>query len=340
MKDKIKRTLASLLVAGSTIFSSNLSCAQNNYPKPTETTLTQEDSEWIKEFDLDSDEVLKFKQAGFYSLQYADLITNNVPLEYAISKKSKFSFSRISMLYNSPLRNSKISDKKTKEIYGDKIHYTDFGDLEKATFGEDENSESRLEVPKDLAIFLISSYNRPRIENPNKFQKQIFEQAIDLGYKDFEKLKSLPPKQAIQLAVDITARKMSYLDVDHDQGFIKKYGKHLPHDEYFKLRIGDCDKYRFVVQAIFDYFKTFNPHLKNVYIASEWLGAEDDKTHSWNSITIIQKNRIVCSHIDPTTYDGLGQTKEALESASRYIDRKNFTEDFLRDLATKGLVDW
>ena len=251
---------------------------------------------------------------GFY-------LENNIPLEYA-SQRSYLQPYQIIRLYKSHLRNSKISKSKTKEIYGLNIEYKDFSELEIKV-------QEEIPIPLDLAKFFLSPLHTPKIKDKDKFYSEILEQAEKIGYTK-QKLQNLHPKQAIQVAVDITASKLEYLNVDLDKKFIKKYGRNLPIEKYFELGKGDCDKYASITQAIFNYFRTFNQNLKNVYITSNLLGGEI-QPHSWNCVVVLEKNRIICSHIDPTFYDSTGN----LESPSNYVDKESFIKKFYKAINSK-----
>lgn len=307
------------------------------------------DIPWLVKYNLEPKQTLKYKQTGINRYGWAAALKNNlkpediekykgkgftpdeasflliykVPLEFALSKKTEFDVLDICALYPSALRNSKISPKTTEQIYQDNIFYSDFNKLQI----NDSSSTLQISVPKDLALFLIQPINSPEIKDKEKFSHLVLEEAEKLKYSQ-EKIKTLSPKSAIKLAVDITSRRISYFDVDRDKDFIVKHGEHLSSDKYFEIGLGDCDKYQKITQAVFDIFREINPGLQNVYLTSSRLGGKTDIQHAWNTVVYLNTDRIYYSQIDPTFYDS---TKK-LEAGSFHLDKANFRENFYKSI--------
>lgn len=210
-----------------------------------------------------------------------------------------------------------ISPKNVREIYGGDIEYVDFSKL------EIDGGDMAREVPFDLASFFSSKIlNRPRIKDWNKFEKLVNETALQIGY-ELKKIESMKAKRAIKAVVEIVSHRLTPFLVDDDAEFVKKYGKELPIERYFELGMGDCDKYRDSVIGVFSLFKQQNPNLRNVYVSNSRLGGRVIP-HAWNSIVVLEKDKIKLSHIDVCRYDeGLG-----LEATDYHIDRKNFKKPF------------
>lgn len=310
------------------------------------------DIPWLVKYDLEPKQTLKYKQTGINRYGWAAALKNNlkpediekykgkgftpdeasflliykVPLEFALSRKTEFEVLDICGLYPSALRNSKISPKTTEQIYKNNIFYSDFNKLEI----NDSQSTSQISVPKDLALFLIQPINSPEIKDKEKFSHLVLEEAEKLKYSQ-ENIKTLSPKAAIKLAVDITTRRITYFDVDRDKDFIAKHGRSLGSDKYFEIGLGDCDKYQKITQAVFDILREINPGLQNVYLTSSRLGGKRDILHAWNTVLYLRDDKIYCSQIDPTFYDS---TKK-LEAESFHLDKENFRENFYKSLITK-----
>jgi hypothetical protein len=255
-------------------------------------------------------EAARYRKAGCSLYETSDLIESNIPLDYYSKRKDYLSCYEIEKVINSPFRDSKISTKSAKELYGDNVNYYDFGKLDFS------GNEEIVELPKDLVKMMALRNMGPRIRNPDKFRSQVLETASSIGYKE-EDFKNLVARAAIMAAVKIVDKKIKYFDVDGDANFTKKYGEHLPHDEYFDIGEGDCDKYSALTQAIFQMIKEGNPHLNNVYVASSIFG--NPQLHEWNTVFVARKDRLDFSQIDPTRYQ-VGK----FEASDELIDKKNF----------------
>jgi hypothetical protein len=271
----------------------------------------------------------KFYDTGFSVLDSVYFAGEEIPLEYALFRKNTLKCERIIDAYSSPFRDNPISKKTTRETYQENITYHNFNKL------QIPESKEKLPIPLDLTRFFIESYNLPKIKNPKRFRKQVLQEAKKLG-KSLEDISTMSPKDSIKLAVDIVSQKMTWTDVDpHLGAFAIKHGIGLPHDKYFELGQGDCDKYARITQAIHEIFKKENQALKNIYLTSgSELGGRDIK-HEWNSILVLTKDGILISHIDPVFYDS---PKKALEVSTNLLDKKrhlnlrSFREDFYYEL--------
>lgn len=199
----------------------------------------------------------------------------------------------------------KKSEDSTFEKYGKNIVYFDF-----SQFDEGLVPNEKIKLPKDLEEYLDSIFSTPEIKNPQQFKEDFWEEAYRLNYS-VEKFKKMSVKEAIMAAVEITASRYTYMEVDDKKGeFVKKYGDSHPDDFYFHLGLGDCDKYRASTIAAFSIIKDFNPKLENVYLSTEELGGTMEG-HAWVSVLIPQKTCLWLSHIDPTFYDN----DDSLEAA-------------------------
>jgi len=213
----------------------------------------------------------------------------------------------------------------TRKRYGKRIIYYDFSKIPN-NFVLTEKTK----LPKDLKKFLDDEFNNPRIKNPSRFEKEVQEEAANLGFS-LDELKRAGFREVITAAVKIVASRLDYYPVDLDKSFIKKYGEYRSADFYFHLKLGDCDKYRDAVIAIFNLVKKSNKRLKNVYLSREKLGGNPDNRHAWVSILIPQKNYLILSHIDPTFYDA---DNNHLEASSFHIclERNIFIAYFYKEL--------
>lgn len=213
----------------------------------------------------------------------------------------------------------------TREKYGKKISYYDFSKIP-----DNLVLDKKIKLSKDLEIFLNNKFNNPRIKNYSRFEKEVWEEASKFGYR-LDELRNTNFKEVIIAAVKIVASRLDYYSVDLDKSFIRKYGKYQSADFYFHLKLGDCDKYRDAVIAVFNMVKRLNRQLKNVYLSKEGLGGNLDTNHAWVSVLIPQKNYLILSHIDPTLYDA----SNFLEAGSFYVCLENdiFIAYFYRELA-------
>jgi hypothetical protein len=206
------------------------------------------------------------------------------------------------------------SDGETWKKYGRNIFYYDLSEIPENSIEPD-----LVALPADLEEYINAKYHLPNIENKEKFSADFWEEAQKLGYTK-QSLAKMGPKDAIMAAVKITAARFTYFLVDTDKNFTKKYGKNLPIEEYFHLKLGDCDKYRDATIAAFAIVKSFNPKLKNVYLTNQELGGRGMVTmHAWVAIVIPAKDRLMLSHIDPTFYDSGG----SLEADKFHITLKH-----------------
>ena len=206
------------------------------------------------------------------------------------------------------------SDGETWKRYGRNVIYFNFSSIPDSAIGLEP-----IELPNDLNEFINAKYNLPQIQNKEKFSADFWEEAVKLGYSK-EAFSKMAPKDAIMAAVKITAARFSYFLVDNNKEFIKKYGRSLPLEEYFHMKLGDCDKYRDATIAGFAIIKDLNPKLKNIYLTSQELGGRGMVTmHAWVAIVISAEKHLILSHIDPTFYDSGGK----LEADKFHITLKN-----------------
>ncbi|MCK5322382.1 MAG: hypothetical protein KAJ47_03900 [Candidatus Aenigmarchaeota archaeon] len=229
-----------------------------------------------------------------------------------------------------------ISERNTKEIYRDNLIYTDFKDLK---IPRDEKFTHQ--IPKDMALHMISE-NRPHIEDIDRFSSKVFETANKLGYSKKD-IKNMNPKEAIELSQKIVCENIKYYFVDDDKEFKKcfeeeipkfKWGyRTLPHDRYFEIGLGDCDKYSALNTAVFDLLKKENRHLKNVYVFEEIGGTKE--RHSWNSVLYLKENKAYISHINPQDFneDILYRILYAQTTRERnYLNSTTIIDDIYKEL--------
>lgn len=205
-------------------------------------------------------------------------------------------------VFGAKVFNAAISDfdsVPTHKRYGKNIIYYDF-------FKIPDNLiiDIGIKLPHDLKKFLKSKWNSPGIKNRSHFEQEVWEEANKLGYTP-DKVKNMGVKEAIMAAVKIVASRLTFCYVDRDD-FAEKHGAFLPHDVYFHLKLGDCDKYRGITIGVFNIIKKLNLKLQNVYLSTEELGGNSGTGHAWVSVVIPQHNYLVLSHIDPTFYDTSG----------------------------------
>jgi hypothetical protein len=202
----------------------------------------------------------------------------------------------------------------THERYGKNIVYFNFSEIPINGL-----SSEKIDLSADLKKRL-KDYD-PVIDDTRQFEHDFWGEANKIGYTACL-LGSMNIKEVISAIVEIVVSRLSYAYVDTDTVFTKKFGKHLPADRYFHLGLGDCDKYRDVVIAAFKIVKALNPGLKNTYVSAQYLGGNVE-THAWNSVIILDDDRIILSHIDPQRYDLYGR----LEAVYPYI---TLAHDFYR----------
>jgi len=206
-----------------------------------------------------------------------------------------------------------VQEITTRETYGQNIVYYDFSKIPFDSLILDQ----KISPPTDLQQYFDDNFNNPRIRNEAKFEKIFWKEANRLGLtaNDFQKMN---PFQAILSIVKIVSARFTYYDVDKDSNFIKRYGEHLPIEDYFEIGLGDCDKYRDATLAAFKVIKSLNPSfLQNIYLTNELGG--NHQPHAWVAIVIIQKDQLILSHIDPTFFDNGGK----LETDNFHINLKN-----------------
>ena len=195
----------------------------------------------------------------------------------------------------------------TYKKYGKQIIYYDFSKIP-----NDLVLDRKIKLPKDLREFIKDEHNNPKIENPTRFEQEIWQEAHELGYT-FDKFKNASVKEAIGASVEIVVSRLTYFLVDdEDKEFIKKHGAFRSLDYYFHWKSGDCDKYRDATIGVFNIIKKLNPDLKNVYLSQSSLGGNNFRPHAWVAIVIPQNDCLVLSHIDPTFYDN-GNSLEATD---------------------------
>jgi len=215
--------------------------------------------------------------------------------------------------------------------YGDNIVYYDFSKIPVSSLVLNK----KISVPDDLKKYLDDKYNNPRIEDSLRFAQDFWEEAAKLGFNP-DQFKVMTVRQTIRAIVKIIGSRFTYLDVDNERSaFAKEYGTYLSTDTYFHLGLGDCDKYTFATIAGFHLVKESNPRLQNVYLSRKDLGGYNIY-YAWISVLILQENRLVLSHIDPTFADNDGK----LEADDFHlILRSNiFIADFYRSLS--GYENW
>lgn len=193
----------------------------------------------------------------------------------------------------------------TYERYGKNIIYYDFSKIP-----DNLILDTKIRLPEDLEKFLYYKYNNPAIENPSRFEQEVWEEANKLGYTP-DKFRNANFREAIMATVEIVVSRLTPYRVDKETDFVEKYGRHLSDDTYFHLKLGDCDKYRNNTIGVFNIVKKLNPKLQNVYLSIQELGGNFGTSHAWVSVVILQHNYLVLSHIDPTFYDTGGGPFEA-----------------------------
>ncbi|MGV8151951.1 MAG: hypothetical protein ACP5OG_02630 [Candidatus Nanoarchaeia archaeon] len=189
----------------------------------------------------------------------------------------------------------KTSGKTTYNIYGMNIFYTDFNKID-----FDLIPKEVIKIPKDWKNYFY--YNRVR--ESEKMDSLILGEIKKLGHS-LEDIANMNIKESIMLSMDIAASKINYFDVDNDKEFTEKYGKHMAIERYMELEFGDCDKYRDIVSASFNFIKKHNSNLENVYDFKEDFGG-NRIAHAWNSFVFLTQDSMILTHIDPTEYDNKG----------------------------------
>ncbi len=180
--------------------------------------------------------------------------------------------------------------------------------------------EKNKDVPQKIKekIRFSNLFFGANFNDVKQFERDVFNEALKLGYNQ-ERIFQAKPKEVIQLATDIVAKRMSYHNVDEDASFNKFRGDSIENvpglffdDLLFKIGKGNCKKYALLTTAIFDIFKKNNANLKNIYLASNAkdFGGES-LDHKWNSIIFASDSLVYVSHIDPTFYDNGRDSLEA-----------------------------
>ncbi len=193
------------------------------------------------------------------------------------------------------------SQKKEESLYSYYRENIFYKDLSKIDFNE------WTEYPKKIPESFLDALKNPIIKDKETFQQLVLDEALKLGYAK-EEICKLDAYPSIKLAVEITANRIAYVDVDNDPEFLKQYSKSgfdLGHDELFRIGKGDCDKYTMITVGILNFFKELNPNLAHLYF-SDNFGINEEKMsfrHQWTSIICMYKNKIILSQIDPTFYD-------------------------------------
>lgn len=231
--------------------------------------------------------------------------------------------------------------KLTRERYGQKITYYDFFSLP-----DNVDTQAKIELPEDLAIYVKSRVNSPTIDknniyNQHWFEADILEEMHRRGY-DLSDFAEMNYHDAIFACVKVVASRIKYNDMGNKfaKKFNKKYGRAPMLDDNFYHRTGDCDIYRDLTIVLFNYIKKINPRLNNIYLLRERLGGNLllHTEHAWVAILIPQENRLLLSHIDPTFYDVYGWNKRCLESDDKRICR-GLNDAILRACFYRGLED-
>lgn len=222
----------------------------------------------------------------------------------------------------------------TFEKYGKNIIYHSFFKIPKNL-----NFQKEVPLPKDLKKYLDNPLRDRTITNPlviakpQRFKENLYREiaAWEYSISDFRKMNA---EEMILAAVKITCSKLEYGFLEENK-FKQEYGRRIYIDDNFHFGIGDCDKYADLTTTIFNFIKSYNPGLKNVYLLHGDLGGNLYTEHMWVAILIVQENSLILSHIDPTFYDiGRQSPKKLLADDDWYITLKNdiFKAGFYREL--------
>ncbi|MDP2908630.1 MAG: hypothetical protein Q8N77_02375 [Nanoarchaeota archaeon] len=204
--------------------------------------------------------------------------------------------------------------KPAYEVYGRNIEYLDFSKI-----SEDSIPSKKVPLASDLEDYVNSKWNNPVIKDFKKFEQDFWEEALKLGYSA-DKLNGMGVKDSIKAVADIVASRFTYEEVDDEENwFNKKYGSHLPLEEYFHHKIGDCDKYRDAMITSFKIVQELNPGLKNIYLARQELGGVDGINHAWVAIVLPFDDKLVLSHVDPTFYDNNGEFEAVKDKSDAHV---------------------
>lgn len=188
--------------------------------------------------------------------------------------------------------------------YGENVIYKDFNKIDFSSIPKEN-----IELPEDLADHIRIAL--PQLEDPEGFEQLVLAEAEKLNWSK-EELKNLKPKDAILLSRDIVTSRMNFHYVDDEDSFIDKHGRFLPIDRYFKLGLGDCDKFARSFAWVFRILNKYNTQINNIYVADNHLGGLLIN-HAWNCFLIPMHNKLVVTHVDPTRYEIYGEFHATLE---------------------------
>lgn len=309
--NSLSRIVQTLFFATAAHWASHSALAERDYSQdqPEEPVPITDKAKSLPKMKVEA--IQPYLDAGFFEYDARHLSEKGVPVSFAERFRVLFGSQDIVWMYSPFFGPGNVSSVHSRDIK-DKMEYFDFSKLEIA------DSEP-VPVPYDIARRILAKAVSLRPE-PEKFRKMVFGAAEKLGYGEDE-LGGLDAKVSIMLAVDIVAGRMEPFNVDFDNDFLKKYGEHLSYYGYFEIGKGDCDKYSTTTIAVFNMFREINPRLSNVYMCDQVGG---QMPHSWNSVLVIEKDRIKVSYIDPIFYDN----GEGLEASEFHLDKDRFMESF------------
>src|SRR3989344_17889 len=180
--------------------------------------------------------------------------------------------------------------KTKKKLMKKRIVYKNFSGIDFDEF-QNEGIDSSY-----AGLINILTSNFPIIKDEKRLENIAFEEANKLGYNK-DAVKNLGAEDALNLCIGIVINKTNYFDVDKDENL-----RNLSIEDYLEIGKGDCDKYSGAFIAVFRVIKRYNKALENIFVSYGGLGGITIN-HSWNSILITLKEKIILTHIDLTFYD-------------------------------------
>jgi len=180
--------------------------------------------------------------------------------------------------------------KTKKKLMKKRIVYKNFSGIDFDEF-QNEGIDSSY-----AGLINILTSNFPIIKDEKRLENIAFEEANKLGYNK-DAVKNLGAEDALNLCIGIVINKINYFDVDKDENL-----RNLSIEDYLEIGKGDCDKYSRAFIAVFNVIKRYNKALENIFVSYGGLGGITIN-HSWNSILIPLKEKIILTHIDLTFYD-------------------------------------
>lgn len=188
-------------------------------------------------------------------------------------------------------------EESTYDVYKENIDIVEWN-----KFDISDLPRRKIPLPSDLEGLIFNGVFRPVIKNPERFEMYILDEVEKLGLD----IKNADPKQLVCNASDIVKSKMDYAEVDKDE-WKNQYGWNLSHDEYFELRMGDCDIFSCVTQSVFEVLKRHNkdPRCQNVYLGlnSTFPLSKDINGHAWNFSVGVYPKKLIISDFDVTAYE-------------------------------------